>query len=185
MRTTICIGLVFAASRALFAAEFKSHEEPFESLDGITAYVGYKAASADLHVVAEGAKEGTKCVKAAWVAKPDSPGNGGIEKTFPATDFTGKSFSVWIQSLTTDTVGSVFVSFHDASDKRAEMRAWHGITDWKKLVIPVGAKGNAHHYEKDATADLTQITTVRFYALTQQGGQKAETLWDGFREEKN
>jgi hypothetical protein len=177
--------VVFLVASLGLAADSAPGNEPFDSLDDIKAYTGYKAASADLQLVTEGAKEGKGCVKAVWLAKPDAAGNGGIEKMFPATDFTGKTFRNWVKPLSTDTVGSVFASFHDANDKRAEMRAWHNVTDWKSLLMVVGAKGNANHYERDSEADLTRITIVRFYAITRQGGQRAEVLWDGFEQVKD
>ncbi len=182
---TLLIGLIFTAALPAWAADPKPHEEPFESLDGVVAYRGYRAVDAELKLVETGAQEGKKCVHVNWTAEPSYPGNGGVEKTIPPTDFTGKTFSVWFKPVTPDTVGTAFVSFEDAAGKRAEMRAWHHITGWKNLQITVGAKGGAGHYEYDPEADLTKITTIRFYAITKEGGQKAEALWDGFQEVKD
>ena len=95
--------------------------ERFDTLEHVRALHGYRGLHPKLTLQPDDRREGRAAVRATWTSAPQGYGNGGVEKSFAAADFSGKTFQVWLKAPTPNICGTVVVALFDSRGLRARL----------------------------------------------------------------
>lgn len=151
----------------------------------VTLYQGKKetpAAKANLEVCPNDFKSGAASIQVNWTAPSETTASGGFRRTVSPQGCAGNRYTIWVKSLTPDTVGEIYVEFAAGDNFRlAERHVWTNVpTEWTQLNIVLGEQGDAARIEKGAS-NVTGFDTILFAGTTREPGQTASLLWDELR----
>lgn len=179
MRSVIFLFLFLLS--ILFSGEI--YEEDFDKLDNLKAYKGYKCEEIKIEIEEKDFKEG-KAIKVIWKGMENGIGAGGVEKIFPDTDLTGKTFTIWVKPVS-NIIPTFFFALYD-NNGRVSMNAWHSlkIGEWNKIIIKIGEKGSSNYFEKSRD-DFKRINRIHFYFNSKEPQKEAIVIYDEFKEVKS